>query len=242
MKRWLLVTAIMFGAITGARAQFASYTYSSQDILIGANIVQSGGVTGKGVTFGVIDTGVAAPWIGFSGGRVASTPTSVCVITPSCTQSLAVTDDNGHGTFVASEIIGSVPSAGFVGVAPGGNVISVKVLNAAGSGSYNDVASGIITAVNRGAQVLNLSLGPFVQNPAMIAAINYAASRNAYVVFAGGNSTQALNNGVNITGLTDSVRSMKQSRGFAEKVIAALWGAGATGIGAAGMWMLKSSK
>jgi hypothetical protein len=195
------------GALASAGAEAASsssvtYSRSPQDILSGASVVQATGITGAGVVFGVVDTGAAAPWVGF-GGRVAPLPTSACLISPSCNQSLAVTDDNGHGTFVSSEIIGSVPSAGIMGVAPGGSVIAVKVLNASGSGSYTDVANGITYAANHGAQVLNLSLGPFTQNSSIIAAINAAAAKGAYIVFAGGNSSAPLNNGQNITGLTD---------------------------------------
>ena len=202
MKSWFLVAALTLAASHDAAAQYANYAYSPQDILTGANVVHAGGVTGAGVTFGIIDTGIAAPWTGF-GGRVTATPVSACVIA-NCNQSLAVTDDNGHGTFVASEIIGSIPNAGFVGIAPGAKAVAIKVLDASGSGSYTDVANGIVTAVNKGAQVLNLSLGPFLQNASLVAAINYAASKGAYVVFAGGNSAAALNNNVNITGLTDA--------------------------------------
>ena len=124
------------------------------------------------------------------------------------------TDDNGHGTFVTSEIIGGVPGIGLVGVAPAANAIEVKVLNAAGSGSTTDIAQGIITAVNMGAQVLYLSLGPVgtsMQNAAfyqgLASAVNYAASKNAIVVFAGGNSTQALNGGYYVSGFTDAALS-----------------------------------
>jgi Subtilase family len=66
-------------------------------------------------------------------------------------------------------------------------------------------------AANHGAQVLNLSLGPngsaaqqaaFYQG--LAGAINYAASKGVYVVFAGGNSTQAFVGGTVITGFTNS--------------------------------------
>src|ERR1043166_2759600 len=154
LRRLLSAAAIVVASYHPAAAQ--SYAYSPQDLLIGATAsVQASANNGAGITFGVIDTGTAAPWIGF-GGRV-NTAASACMIA-GCPNSLAITDDNGHGTFVASEIIGSIPSAGFVGVAPAGNVIAVKVLNAQGSGNVSDVANGIVYAVNRGAQVLNLSM------------------------------------------------------------------------------------
>ncbi|HEX7777326.1 MAG TPA: S8 family serine peptidase [Parvibaculum sp.] len=178
------------------------YSISPQNVLNGAKTVQATGITGAGVVFGVIDTGTAAAWVGF-GDRIMPLPVSGCVITPSCDQSLAVTDDNGHGTFVSSEIVGSVPYAGLTGVAPGGSVIAVKVLDGSGSGGSEDVGSGIVYAASQGAQVLNLSLGPFTQDASIISAINTAAAEGVYIVFAGGNSSAFLNGNRNITGLTD---------------------------------------
>jgi subtilisin family serine protease len=196
-----LLSAAFFLAIAGHDAAAQSYAYSPQDALIGATAaVQSSANNGAGITFGVIDTGAAAAWVGF-GGRV-STTLSTCTIS-GCPQSLAITDDNGHGTFTTSQIIGSVPSIGLVGVAPAANAIAVKVLNAQGSGSVADVASGITYAVNHGAQVLNLSM-TFVPTADLVKAINYAASKNAVVVFAGGNSSQAFLNGARVSGFTDA--------------------------------------
>lgn len=197
-----MALAVTAAIVHDAAAQTPSYGYSIQDVLIGADIVQNelGGSTGAGVTFGVIDTGIAAPWIGFSG-RV-NTALSTCIMA-NCSKTLAVTDDNGHGTFVASEIIGSVPNAGLMGVAPAGNAIAIKVLNAQGSGLVSDVANGIVTAVNQGAKVLNLSM-TFVPTQALINAINYAAAKNAVIVFAGGNSAQAFMGGGNVGGFTDA--------------------------------------
>ena len=55
----------------------------------------------------------------------------------------------------------------------------------------------------RARRLLNLSLGPLSQSAPLITAINYAASKGALIVFAGGNTGAAFNANAKITGLTD---------------------------------------
>jgi len=217
-----LISATIFLSTSVSHAAFAGDPnyYSPQNLLIGVTpTVQSQLNYGIGVTVGIIDTGGTASWIGFQGfqgntsqGRIIK---STC-ISPCSANALRSgnIDDNGHGTFVTSEIIGGVTDAsgnGLIGIAPGANAIEVKVLNSAGSGTSTNVAKGITYAVDNGAKILNLSLGPsgtpqqqaaFYQS--LASAINYAASKNVIVVFAGGNSAQALAGGANITGFTDA--------------------------------------
>jgi len=159
--------------------------------------------TGKGITVGVIDTGATPQWIGNVAGSINL---GTCQIT-GCTSSA---DDQGHGTFVASEIASNLTSTGMTGLANGAKILAVKVLSADGSGNSNDVVKGINYAANNGAQVLNLSLGPSgtaAQQAAfyssIASAVNYAASKGVFVVFAGGNANQALAAGSNISGFTD---------------------------------------
>src|SRR5580704_13295985 len=113
VKRWAPGLVLLgYAAVHPAAAQSPSgpsYTLSPQDVLIGANLVQAmtnngAPINGAGVSFAVIDTGVAAPWVGFTN-SIVGLPASNCVISPHCDQTLALTDDNGHGTFVASEIV-----------------------------------------------------------------------------------------------------------------------------------------
>lgn len=189
---------------TGAEAASLSsneYTNSPQLGLIGVTpSLQANANYGAGITFGVIDTGGLASQIDF-GGRI-DTSKSACII-KNCAQSLSVTDNNGHGTFVTSEIIAGANGYGIVGVAPGAKAIEMKVLGATGSGTIADVAAGIRKAADNGAQILNLSL-TFVVTPDLVSAINYAASKNVVIVFAGGNSSQNfMNNGI-VTGFTDA--------------------------------------
>jgi subtilisin family serine protease len=62
-----------------------------------------------------------------------------------------------HGTHVAGCIASR--DAVFAGIAPGVELIDVKVLHANGSGNVGDVARGIDAALDRGADILSLSLG-----------------------------------------------------------------------------------
>lgn len=96
-------------------------------------------------------------------------------------------DDNGHGTHVTG-IVGAVidNGRGIAGVAQV-TVVGAKVLNKMGSGTTSAVANGITWCADRGAHVINLSLGggysPTIEN-----AVNYAHGKGALVVAAAGNS------------------------------------------------------
>ncbi len=78
-------------------------------------------------------------------------------------------DDNEHGTHVGGTIAGRANNAlGVAGVASfprtpgnwfGPKIVPIKVLNAAGSGSFSAIADGIVYAGTIGAKVANLSLG-----------------------------------------------------------------------------------
>ena len=86
-------------------------------------------------------------------------------------------------------------------MAPDANIVAEKVLNAKGTGYNTDIASGIIKATDAGASVINISITYF-NDAATVAAINYAASKGAFLVWAGGNDSQSLLAGANTTGLT----------------------------------------
>jgi len=98
-------------------------------------------------------------------------------------------DDNGHGTHVAGTI-GALTNNG-TGVAAANwavALLSVKVLNREGSGSYAAVANGITWAADNGARVINLSLGGTVPSTTLRNAVNYAWNKGAVLACAAGNS------------------------------------------------------
>jgi serine protease len=107
-----------------------------------------------------------------------------------------------HGTHVAG-IAGAATNngEGIAGVAPSARLLAVRVLGDDGSGSFQDIALGIRYAANRGAKVINLSLGalPGVQAAELTGlvtdasdAIRYANARGAVVVAAAGNESAPL--------------------------------------------------
>ncbi|GIW12168.1 MAG: hypothetical protein KatS3mg061_3225 [Dehalococcoidia bacterium] len=97
-------------------------------------------------------------------------------------------DDHGHGTHVAG-IAAAITNngLGIAGVSWGARVLPVKVLDARGSGYTSDVAAGIVWAADRGARVINLSLGG-PASTTLQEAVNYAVGKGALVVAAAGNS------------------------------------------------------
>lgn len=94
---------------------------------------------------------------------------------------------NGHGTHCAG-IIGAKgnDAKGVVGVCWQVKLMAVRVLDAAGSGTLEDIAYGIVFAVENGAHIINASLGgpdaDFMKD-----AVEYARDNGVIIVAAAGN-------------------------------------------------------
>jgi thermitase len=98
-------------------------------------------------------------------------------------------DEFGHGSHVAGIVAASTNNGvGVAGVCPNCRVLSVKVLDANGSGFISDVVSGITYAADHGARVINMSLGGGGRSETMRSALQYAVAHNALPVCAMGNS------------------------------------------------------
>ncbi|PTX58869.1 thermitase [Melghirimyces profundicolus] len=97
-------------------------------------------------------------------------------------------DENGHGTHVAGTVAAFTGNGtGIAGMAPEVSLYAVRVLNEEGTGSLDDVASGIVEAADAGAEVINLSLGATKGSQTLQDAVEYAHSMGALVVAAAGN-------------------------------------------------------
>lgn len=96
-------------------------------------------------------------------------------------------DDNGHGTHAAG-IAGADTNnkIGVAGTAPRCRIMPIKALDKVGNGNLFDVSLGIVWAVDRGARVLNLSLGG-PNGKTLERAVQYALMKNVVVVSAMGN-------------------------------------------------------
>jgi thermitase len=97
-------------------------------------------------------------------------------------------DDHGHGTHVAGIAAASTDNNfGMAGVSWGARIMPIKVLSSAGSGTYANLAAGMIWAVDHGAQVLNLSLGGITPSGVLEDAVNYGYGHGAVMIAAAGN-------------------------------------------------------
>lgn len=95
-------------------------------------------------------------------------------------------DQNGHGTAVASMIIGK--DALTPGVAPGSSIISIRIANDLGQSDSFLLSQGIVAAVDAGAQLINISMGSFGDSGLVRNAIEYARAAGALIIAASGNN------------------------------------------------------
>ncbi len=172
---------------------------------VGAPTAWAAGVTGAGITVAVVDTGVdtlhtdldASLWT--NPGEIAGNgidDDNNGFIDDSRGWDFVSNDNdpmdlNGHGTHVAGTIAAENNGSGQTGVAYGARIMPVRVLDAAGSGTYAAIANGVRYATANGARVINLSLGGGTGSPDLQAAIQDAAARGVVVVMAAGNDGAA---------------------------------------------------
>lgn len=136
--------------------------------------------TGAGVVVAVVDTGVSA--------STADGLTSLLAGWDYVNNDANASDDNGHGTHVASTIGERTNNGvGAAGLAYGASILPVKVLDAAGSGYTSNEILGVQYAVSRGAKVINLSLGSSAFSQSESDAMTAAYNAGVVVVAASGN-------------------------------------------------------
>ena len=121
--------------------------------VVGADVADADGITGKGVKVAVLDTGVDP-----------SHPQLLGIVGESMIKAQPLAwDENGHSTHVASTLAGSSfshPQGTLLGVAPGAELIIIKVLGAGiGLGDWSDILAGMQRAADLGAKVISMSLG-----------------------------------------------------------------------------------
>ncbi len=142
---------------------------------VGAPAAWTLGASGSGVVVAIVDSGVRATHLEFSGRMLQGWDATG--------RSLVPTDGVGHGTHVAGLLAAARDGAGMAGVAPGASILPVRVFTD-GAASDAVLSAGVRWAAARSG-ILNLSL----TSPAPIAgpAIREAVNGGALVVIAAGN-------------------------------------------------------
>ncbi len=98
-----------------------------------------------------------------------------------------VSDVHGHGTFVAGIIAANPNQIGIRGLFDYSEIVPVRVIDGSGNATYEDVAKGIIYAVDHGAKVINLSIGGYAFSLLLEGAVDYALENGCILVASGGN-------------------------------------------------------
>lgn len=104
-----------------------------------------------------------------------------------------VSDGNGHGSFVTSEIAANSSNNSYDGVAPNSRIISAKALSDKGEGSTTSIAAALEYTCSEGADVVSMSLGGYVPQPTLQEKISECYSEHGVsaVVIAVGNERQS---------------------------------------------------
>ncbi len=138
--------------------------------------------TGKGVTVGIVDSGITATNPDLAG-KIVSAPNTNFI----AGAKTDVRDLNGHGTHVAGIIGAAADNKGVVGVAPGAMLLPIRVASANGMVSASALGQGIRRAAEL-APIINVSIGG---GACCIKDIQYAVNRGALIIAAAGNSGAA---------------------------------------------------
>ncbi len=150
------------------------------------------GLTGKGITVAVIDSGVNAhkdivgnllPGYNYSltDAEIAANPSAV----------YDTTDIYSHGTMVAGLIAAN--GSHYRGIAPEAKVIPLKCFkDSNGRASLDDLAEAMIDAVDKyGCDIINMSCGSVLNSTVLREATEYVNSKGIPVIAAAGNSGSA---------------------------------------------------
>jgi hypothetical protein len=138
-------------------------------------------IAGDGIKIAVVDTGVQTNHVEIANNYSSSG--SYDYVNNDSNPS----DDEGHGTHVASIAAGVKNGSGMHGVAYDSTIIAQKVLDSNGDGWSDDIADGIDNSVSSGAKVINLSLGGSSASSDIRTALIGAKSSDVLSVAATGN-------------------------------------------------------
>ena len=164
--------------------------------VVGADMVWEQGNLGSGITVAIVDTGLGKH-TGLFTDINGNNKTRIVGWYDLVENSRKPSDPNGHGAHVAGIIANTQKDAKnqWEGIAPGVNLVGVRVLDREGAGTYERVIQGIQWVLDHQAEynirVMNLSLVSPVQSPYWADPLNQAVmqawSAGIVVVAAAGN-------------------------------------------------------
>lgn len=140
-------------------------------------------VAGAGVEIAILDSGVQINHDEISANYISSG--SYDYVNNDSNPS----DDNGHGTEVASIAAGVKDGRGMQGVAYDSDIIAIKVLASNGLGTYSNLTQGINLAISDDVGVINMSLTGGSGSASLRDALIAAKNADILMVAATGNSS-----------------------------------------------------
>jgi subtilisin family serine protease len=191
MRKWPVLLVAVLVCLAAASAAFgAADPRRSQQW--GLDIIHADAAhatsTGAGAVVAVVDTGVLASHEDLAGRLLPGHDFVQNDDTPQ--------DENGHGTHVTGIVAADEGNGkGIEGVAPGAQVMPIRVLDKKGNGTTENVAKGIDYAVAHHADVINLSLGGDAVSSLLggddvfTKAVQNALDHGVVVIAAAGNDT-----------------------------------------------------
>ncbi len=146
---------------------------------------------GNGVTVAVLDTGVA--YENFENFKLLEDLEGITFVDPYdfVGNDTHANDDHAHGSHVTGTIAQVTNNGiGVAGVARNVKIMPLKVLSGSGSGSVAGIADAIRYAADKGAKVMNMSLGGAFPSRVLKKAVEYAHAKGVTVICAAGNESR----------------------------------------------------
>ncbi|MEZ4734863.1 MAG: S8 family serine peptidase [Caldilineaceae bacterium] len=196
-----------------------AHLYESLPALGGDFVHNRYGITGRGITVAILDSGIDSDHPALANDLVAQH----CFTTGGCppngsSESDSAEDESGHGTHVAGVITASGTVTGF---APAADIVAVRVLDQNGSGYVSDWVAGLdwvrTHLATTPVQLVNMSLGTFAlyadncdaQELLLAQAVNQLRAQGVTIFASSGNqgsssrlAAPACNSGVVAVGAT----------------------------------------
>ena len=179
--------------LRGSGTTGTSWVLDYHNETINTSSASTQGLNGNGIGVAVIDSGIAS---------VSDLSTANIVYSEDFTGLGSPLDQYGHGTHVSGIIAGNGSNSSgptnsytFKGIAPGVNLVNLRVLDQNGAGTDSEVIAAILTAIQLqgtyNIRVINLSLGrPVLEsytNDPLCQAVEQAWKAGIAVVVAAGN-------------------------------------------------------